>query len=79
MWALRCKGLAIFGVRAREIFLEALLLAVVFGAHGQTSAGNALMFHGGAYVSISNSAALNLYPLTIMGWVDNQDFGGGMG
>lgn len=60
------------------LFCGGSLLGLVPKAEAQTTAGNALMFHGGAFVSMSNSAALNLYPLTIMGWVDNQSFGGGM-
>lgn len=46
-----------------------LLLALLFltgSARAQTGAGTALAFDGvNDYVSISNSAALNAYPLTV--------------
>ncbi len=42
----------------------------------QTGAGTALSFDGlNDYVSISNSAALNAFPLTVMGWIRNDEYG----
>ena len=53
-----------------------VLYLVVPPARCQTGAGTALGFDGvNDYVSISNSAALNVFPLTVMGWIRNDDFG----
>ena len=55
-----------------------LVAWLVSGHHlqAQTGAGTALSFDGlTGYVSISNSPALNLYPLTVMGWFRSSDQG----
>src|SRR6266545_3491759 len=55
------------------------LVAWVVSGHsvrGQTGAGTSLSFDGlNGYVSVSNSPALNLYPLTVMGWFRSFDQG----
>ena len=53
-----------------------VLYLLVPPARCQTGAGTALGFDGvNDYVSISNSAALNVYPLTVMGWIRNDEYG----
>lgn len=57
------------------ICLVALLFAIP-SSHAQTGAGTALAFNGvNGYVSIANSASLNVYPLTVMGWFQSPDQG----
>src|SRR5882762_226826 len=52
----------------------AVLVFAQMGAGAQTAAGTALSFDGvDDFVAISNSPALNLYPLTIMAWFRNGD------
>ncbi len=59
----------------RVAVLLAMLWLSVSPARAQTGAGTALAFDGvNDYVSISNSAALNAFPLTVMGWLRNEDF-----
>ena len=51
---------------ALALVFFAALWFVAPPAHAQTGAGTALAFDGvNDYVSISNSAALNAYPLTV--------------
>jgi hypothetical protein len=45
-------------------------------AHAETAAGTALRLDGvNDYVAVSGSAALNVYPLTVMAWFQGGDFG----
>ncbi len=61
------------------VFLAALWFAAT-PVHAQTGAGMALAFDGvNDYVSISNSAALNTYPLTVAAWMKTGQFGGFIG
>src|SRR4249920_1443068 len=57
----------------------AVLTALLFTAplsRAQTGAGTALSFSGvNQFVAISNSPALNTYPLTVMGWFRSSDQG----
>ena len=56
--------------------LGALWLMPVATVQAQTGAGTALLFDGvNDFVSISNSPALNAYPLTVMGWFRSFDQG----
>jgi hypothetical protein len=60
--------------RLALVFLAAFLS--IPSSHAQTGAGTALSFDGvNDYVSISNSAALNVFPLTVMGWIRNDEYG----
>ena len=62
-----------------QLLAFALLTAhwlVASSSQAQTGAGTALAFDGvNDYVSISNSVALNAFPLTVMGWIRNDEFG----
>lgn len=57
------------------------LLFLVFSltatpGHAQTGAGSALMFDGvNDFAQVANSASLNAYPITIMGWLRSFDQG----
>jgi hypothetical protein len=59
--------------------ISALISGLFFtqSLHAETAAGTALSFDGvNDYVTVSNSAALNVYPLTIMTWFQGGDFRG---
>ena len=64
------------GFRSLGFVLLNTLMIAIPSARAQTGAGTALAFDGvNDYVSISNSAALNAFPLTVMGWIRNDEFG----
>jgi hypothetical protein len=73
----------------RRISASALALTLLFGtffgavnpaARAETAAGTAVSFDGANdYATVANSAALNVYPLTIMGWFQGGDFGADRG
>jgi len=53
-----------------------LVEAINPSTRAETAAGTALKLDGvNDYVAVSNSAALNVYPLTIMAWFQGNDFG----
>src|SRR5688572_32149880 len=59
-----------------RIFLVAALWLGVVWSHAQTGAGTALSFDGvDDHATIANSGALNVYPLTVMGWFRSFDQG----
>jgi len=61
---------------AQALVILAMLCLTISPARAQTGAGTALGFDGvNDYVSISNSAALNAFPLTVMGWIRNDEYG----
>lgn len=76
--AARRRGCPTGGSRvATGLALLCLALAPARGQYGEgTGAGTALSFNGvNGFASIANSAALNVYPLTVMGWFRSSDQG----
>jgi hypothetical protein len=56
--------------------LAGISCALPLIARAETAAGTALRLDGlNDYVTVANSAALNVYPLTIMAWFQGNDFG----
>src|SRR5687768_10494137 len=63
-------------MKFRIFVLVAALWFVAPLARGQSGAGTALSFDGvDDHATIANSAALNVYPLTVMGWFRSFDQG----
>src|SRR5688572_26717368 len=74
------KALASF-FRPRALGAWGLLFSILFWCgspqlHAQTGAGTAASFDGvNDFVSIANSPSLNVYPITVMGWMRSFDQG----